>query len=62
VKSKILGPEDEDIALGQISQLTRDVNSATDALNMTVEIGHELGLSEVTSVATDDLASTGDRV
>ena len=62
VKSEILGPEDEDIALGQINQLTRAVNSATNALNMTVEIGHELGLSEVTSVATDDLASTGDRV
>lgn len=62
VKSKILGPQDQDIALGQINQLSRAVESATNALNMTVEIGHDLGLSEVTSVATDSLAATGDRV
>jgi hypothetical protein len=62
VKAQILGPQDEDIALGQINQLSRAVESATTALNTTVEIGHDLGLSEVTSVATDNLASTGDRV
>jgi hypothetical protein len=62
VKSKTLGPQDDDIALGQINQLSRAVESASNALTTTVEIGHDLGLSAVTSVATDSLATTGDRV
>jgi hypothetical protein len=60
VRSRILGPNNQRIAEEQLDELMTATREGTEALNQMVEIGRELGLSDVTSAATRVLAGTGE--
>jgi hypothetical protein len=61
VRSKVLGTSDQEIAVGQLKELQTAVRGATSSLDTSVEVGRALGLSEVTSTATESLVATGSR-
>jgi hypothetical protein len=60
VRSRILDPANQRIAVEQLDELITATREATAALNQMADIGRDLGFSEVTTAATRVLASTGE--
>ena len=62
IKSKVLGPGDQEIAIQQAEQLRGAVQTATSRLDNIYEVAQDLGFSAVKTAAQEGLVSGADRI